>query len=211
MKLHKVSLFVLAIALLASAQDRDFLTANEVEQVREAQEPNERLLLYIHFARQRLDLVDQYLAKEKPGRSIFIHNALEDYNNIIEAIDSVADDALRRNRPVDTGMVAVLSAEKDFLDKLNKIQDNAPKDFDRFKFVLSQAIDTTSDSHDLSLEDSKKRGNELASKDAKEKSEREAVMSSEEQKERKKAAAKDDDTKKKVPSLLKPGEKPPDR
>ena len=90
------------------AQDRDFLTSNEVEQVREAQDPNDRLQLYLHFARQRMDLVEQYLAKEKSGRSIFIHNALEDYTKIIEAIDSVADDALRHNHPIDTGMVAVI-------------------------------------------------------------------------------------------------------
>lgn len=210
MKVHQVLSIALAATLLVRGQDRDFLTSNEADQVREAQEPNERLLLYIHFARQRLDLVSQFLAKDKPGRSIFIHNALEDYGNIIDAIDSVADDALRRKRPIDTGMVAVLSAEKDFLDQLTKIQDNPPKDLERYKFVLAQAIDTTNDSHDLSLEDSKKRGTELAGKDAKENSDREAMMSTEEQKERKKAAAKDDDEKKKIPSLLKPGEKPPD-
>ncbi|HLH05184.1 MAG TPA: hypothetical protein VKX25_20615 [Bryobacteraceae bacterium] len=205
-----MKVFVLCLAAIPLlAQDRDFLTPNEVDQVREAQDPNDRLALYIHFARQRMDLVEQYLAKEKPGRSIFIHNALEDFSHIIEAIDSVADDALRHNRPIDKGMVAVIDAEKEFLDKLNKIQDNEPKDLDRYKFVLSEAIDTTTDSHDLSLEDSKKRSGELAAGDAKEKSEREAMMSQTEQKERKKAAAQDEEKKKKVPSLLRPGEKPP--
>src|ERR1700761_2251751 len=125
---------------LCLAQDRDFLTSNEVEQVREAQDPNDRLLLYVHFAKQRMDLVEQYLAKDKPGRSIFIHNTLEDYSKIIEAIDSVSDDALRHNRPIDKGMVAVIGAEKDFLEQLNKIQDSEPKDLDRYKFVLSEAI-----------------------------------------------------------------------
>ncbi len=211
MRFRPIALFSFAVATLVLAQDRDFLTSNEVEQVREAQEPNDRLQLYIHFARQRMDLVDQYLAKEKPGRSIFVHNALEDYTQIIEAIDSVADDALRHNRPIDTGMIAVLNAEKDFLGRLNKIQGSEPKDFDRYKFVLSEAIDTTNDSQELSLEDSKKRGTELAAKDAKEKTERDSEMSSDEQKERKKAADKQEEPKKKVPSLYRPGEKPPDQ
>ena len=208
MKFFIIAWVSFAASTLTLAQDRDFLTSNEVAQVREAQEPNDRLQLYIHFARQRMDLVEQYLAKEKPGRSIFIHNALEDYNQIIEAIDSVADDALRHNRPIDTGMVAVLGAEKDFLSRLNKIQESEPKDFDRYKFVLSQAIDTTSDSQELSLEDSKKRSAEISAKDAKQKSERDSMMSSDEQKERKKAANDQEEQKKKVPSLYRPGEKP---
>ncbi len=194
---------------LLLAQDRDFLTPNEVDQIREAQEPNDRLVLYIHFAKQRMDLIEQYLAKEKPGRSIFVHNALEDYSQIIEAIDSVSDDALRRHLPIDKGMLAVVDAEKDFLDRLTKIDNAAPKDFDRYKFVLEAAIDTTSDSRELSLEDSNKRGAALTAQDDKQKKEREAMMPSKEVTERKKDAQSDDDKKKKVPTLYRPGEKPP--
>lgn len=195
-------------ALTLSAEDRDFLSPNEVDQVREAQDPNDRLMLYVHFAKQRMDLIQQYLAKEKPGRSIFIHNTLEDYSQIIEAIDSVSDDALRHNRPLDKGMLAVVDAEKEFLDQLNKIQASEPKDLDRYKFVLEAAIDTTSDSRELSLEDSKKRGAELAAGDEKEKKEREALMPSKEVADRKKATQSDDERKKKIPSLYRPGEKP---
>lgn len=190
------------------AQDRDFLTPNEVEQIRQVQDPNERLLLYIHFAKQRIDVVQNYLAKDKPGRSIFVHNNLEDYNKIIEAIDSVSDDALKHNRPIDKGMVAVLNAEKEFLDQLNKIQDSEPRDLERYKFVLEQAIDTTHDSRELSLEDSRKRSTELASEDAKEKKDREAAMPAKEVKERNKAAGAEQEKDKKLPSLYRPGEKP---
>jgi hypothetical protein len=208
----KVGLFI-AFGLCASGvvvaqEDRDFLTPNEVEQVREAQAPDDRLLLYVHFARERLDLLHQYLAQQKQGRSIFIHNTLEDYSKIIEAIDSVSDDALRHNRPLDKGLIAVVNAEKEFLDKLNNIEESQPKDLDRYKFVLEQAIDTTNDSRELSLEDSKKRGAELAAGDAKEKQKREAMMSSKEVAERKKAGQSDQNQQKKTPSLYRPGEKP---
>jgi hypothetical protein len=205
------SLTALGAILLAGAlfaQERDFLTPNEADQVRELQEPNERLQLYVHFAKQRIDLAEQYLAKDQPGRSIFIHNALEDYSRIIEAIDSVSDDALRHKLPIDKGLISVMAAEKDFLEQLKKIEDSNPRDLDRYKFALEAAIDTTSDSRELALSDSAKRSAELAASDAREKKGRESVMTAKEVSERKKAAEKEEEQKKrKTPSLLKPGEK----
>lgn len=199
-----------AFTLGAQTADRDFLTPNEVDQVRVAQDPNDRIALYIHFAKTRMDLIQQYLGQDKPGRSIFIHNALEDYSKIIEAIDSVTDDALRHNRPVDKGMIALLNAEKEFLDQLDKIEASNPRDFDRYKFVLAEAMDATRDSRELSLEDSGKRGTELSAKDTKEKTERESLMTTKEVASRKKEAQKtsEDAEKKKIPSLYRPGEKP---
>ena len=146
MKAGFTALLACCAALICGAQDRDFMTPNEIAQIREAQDPNDRLTLYVKFARQRLDLVEQYLAKDKAGRSVFIHNYLDDYKQIIEAIDSVSDDALRRKRDIDKGTIAVLNAEHEFLDHLNKIQESDPRDLDRYKFLLSEAIDTTSDS-----------------------------------------------------------------
>jgi RNA binding exosome subunit len=198
----------LSLAAFCAAQDRDFLTPNEAEQVRETQDPNERLTLYVHFAKQRMDLLEQYVAKDKPGRSIFIHDTLEDYSHIIEAIDSVSDDALLHHKVIDKGLIAVLNAEKEFSEKLGKIQDANPRDLDRYQFVLQQAIDTTNDSHELSMEDSKQRGSALEAQDAKQKSDRESMMSQTEVKDRKKSAEAQDQPKNKVPSLYRPGEKP---
>jgi hypothetical protein len=201
---------VLGLSALVAAQDRDFLTPDEADQIREMQEPNGRLSLYVHFAMERIDLLQQYLAKDKPGRSLFIHNTLEDYTQIIDAIDTVSDDALKRHAALDTGTIAVLNAEKDFLDKLNKIQASQPRDFERYKFVLQQAIDATSDSHDMAMEDSKKRGADLAAADAKEKQQRESLMPKKEVASRKEDQEKQDEPKKKIPSLYRPGEKKPD-
>jgi hypothetical protein len=203
--------FVWACLLCAvvplAAQDRDFLTPNEVEQVREAQEPNARLALYVHFARQRLDLVNQYLASNKPGRSIFIHRAIEDYSHIIEAIDAVSDDALLHKHAIDKGLVTVVSAEKVFLAQLQKVEDRQPQDLDLYKFVLDDAIQTTSDSRDLALENSGKRESELEAAEQKEKQQREAVMPAKEVADRNKSAAAEQEKQKKVPSLYRPGEK----
>jgi hypothetical protein len=205
----KLRFLVFALVFSCSfclAQDRDFLTPNEVDQIRLVQDPNDRLTLYVKFARQRMDLIQQALAKDKPGRSVFVHNYLDDYTKIIEAIDAVSDDALRHNKNIDVGTIAVLNAEHEFLDQLNKIQDSEPKDLDRYKFLLAEAIDTTSDSQELGKEDSAKRGSALAAADSKEKKEREALMPAKEVKERKKDAAAQEEPARKIPSLLKPGE-----
>lgn len=202
-----LALFAL-LGVKLPAQDRDFLTPNEIDQVREAQEPNERLTLYVHFASQRIDLLKQYLAKPKTGRSIFVHNALEDYKNIIEAIDTVSDDALKRHVPIDKGTIEVLNSEKNFLDTLQKVKSTPQPDFERYKFALDDAIATTSDSHELAMEDGQKRGTELTTSDAKEKKDREAAMTASELKDRKKSQDAADDKQKKIPSLYRPGEKP---
>src|SRR5215203_4176185 len=104
-----VLLFVLTAGCFA--QQRDFLTADEADQVRLVQEPSERLKLYLHFAKQRLDLIQQAVEQEKAGRSKLLHDLLEDYTLVIEAIDTVTEDALKRSVDLSLGVKAVADAE----------------------------------------------------------------------------------------------------
>jgi hypothetical protein len=207
---------VVIFAASGFAQERDFLTADEIDQLREIQEPNARLKLYVVFARQRLALLQQFLSKEKPGRSALIHDTLEDYTHIIEAIDTVADDALVRKVSLDIGMKEVATAETEMLATLQKVEETAPKDLSRFEFVLKNAIDTTSDSKELSEEDLHTRTNDLEAQEKKEKQDRQALLGDKEKKEKEKEKKAADSTpdgkpKPKPPTLYKPGEKPPDQ
>jgi len=202
-----IFLFVIGAAIPLAAQTRDFLNADEVDLVREAQDPNERVKLYLRFARQRLDQLDSLLAKDKAGRSAMIHDLIEDYTHIIESIDTVADDALRRKLAVDIGMGLATKEEKVMLTHLQSIRDAQPKDLNRYDFVLKEAIDTTSDSLDLSAGDVQVRAAEVAERQAKEKAEHDAALKPEELEKKKTDEKKEQ--KKKAPTLRRPGDPPP--
>ena len=204
--LTRILLLLIACGLFVAGQERDFLTADEADQVRLAQEPNLRLKLYLHFAKQRLDLIQQAVSQEKAGRSKLIHDLLEDYTNIIEAIDTVSDDALKRKLDIAEGIQAVGTSEKEMLAALEKIQEANPKDIARYQFVLEQAIDTTRDSVELAAADLKDRTVTLETKVKKDKEELEALMNPEEVKAKREAEKKEAQAAKKAPTLRRKGE-----
>ncbi len=191
---------------------RDFLTSDETDQVREAQDPNDRLKLYLSFAEQRLDQVKSLLSKEKPGRSALIHDLLEDYTKILDSIDTVSDDALKRKVNIDLGNAAVAQGEKKLLKSLEAMDASSPKDKPRYEFVLKQALDGTNDSLELASQDVGRRSSEVLAKDEKEKKEIEGMMQPKDKAEKKALAQKEEDAnskKRKAPTLMKKGEAPP--
>jgi hypothetical protein len=202
-------LALMALALAAPAQDRDFLTADEADQVREAQEPNARLQLYVKFAQVRMELLRQLMANEKPGRTLLIHDTLEDYTHIIEAIDTVADDALKRKLDITLGMKAVAEAEKQLVEALEKLNGTPAKDYPRYEFAMQQAIETTRDSAELSAVDLNSRAGQVAEREKKQKSELESMTADSEVKQKKTEEKKAEQTKRKVPTLRRPGEVKP--
>lgn len=202
----RILIALLALASLAPAQDRDFLTADEADQIREAQEPNLRLNLYLKFATNRVELLKQMLAVEKAGRTALIHDTLEDYTRIIEAIDTVADDALKRKVDIAEGMKAVADGEKLLMAELRKLSDKPGKDFPRYEFAMQQAIETTQDSSELSAEDLKQRSGQVVEREKRAKSEREAMSSTKDVQQKKAEEKKTEETKRKVPTLRRKGE-----
>ena len=209
MNLIRIVAITTAFAVAALAQ-KDFLTADEVDKLREIQEPNERLQLYVHFAKQRIDQLKQAVAKEKKGRSVAIRELLEDYSKIIDAIDTVSDDALKRKRDIAAGAAAVSKAEQVFLETLGKIEQSHPKDFELYDVAFREAYENTKGSIDQATGDLAARQLEVVDKADKEKEAVKAVLTPAEVKERAKEEKKAEAPEgvRKPPTLYKKGEKP---
>ena len=206
---------VLLAPFLSTAQEyiggRDFLTEHEVDLIREAQEPNKRIETYLHFALLRMELIKQKLAVEAPGRSVEIHRNLREYSKVIEAIDTVVDDALVRDADLTKTIELITKQETEFLAALKHIEENPADDHFRYEFVLDDAIEITSDSLDLTQGDLAERKREVMEDDVED---RKAVddsmapaMREEKEKAIKAARAKEAEEKRKRPTLMKSGEK----
>lgn len=207
-----LSVLAVAIALPVSAQS-DFLTDDEADQIRIAQEPNMRIGLYLGFAKQRADLLDQLFAQSKTGRSSTIHTLLEQLTQIMETLDIVIDDALKHQKVV-TALPDVAKTARSLQAKLEKLRETNPSDLGRYKFALDTAIDTLSDSAELAEDDLRDRVRSVEAKEVERRKERDSLASPSSVEEAKKAAGKTAEQKKaeqenkakKRPTLLRKGE-----
>jgi hypothetical protein len=209
MKSWLLAICLSVAAVVPALAQREFLTADEIDQVRLARDPNLRMKLYIQLAKQRLDMATSVLAKPKEGRSILVHDALEEYDQIIDAIDTVADDALQHRIDISEALAYVTKSEKEMLGALDKIQTSKPPDLARFSFQLNQAIETTRDSIELSQIDMASRAIAIDAKNAEEKKDRESMLTPKDLEAKQSAEKKAADQKKKAPTLRRKGEEEP--
>ena len=72
-------------------------------------------------------MIQQAASQERRAGQL-LHDLLEDYTKVIEAIDTVTHDALKRSVDMSLGVKAVADTEKEMLAQLEKIRDSQPKD-----------------------------------------------------------------------------------
>jgi hypothetical protein len=200
-----VGLWLGILAAPAGWAQKDFLTADEVDQLRITQEPDPRLRLYLKFAQQRVDLLEQLFAKPATGRSGVIHETLTQLTKIIETVDTVIDDTLRKGRELES-IEFVAKENRKMLAKLNAFLDKEPDDMDRYAIALETAIDTLEDSAEMAEEDLRARRVNVAERELDDRKQRESMTTPEVVEEAKEQRAKKETEQKKRPSLLRKGE-----
>jgi len=144
----------LLIALSASAQRRhDPLNNEEINQLRDAMlEPDQRLKLYVTFARDRVNKLEQMRADPKTtDRARQTHDMLADFLSVYDELNDNVDMYVGRKDDIRKPLKLVIEADIEFQSKLRALKDAANADAaeaKQYEFLLSNAIETVDSSAD---------------------------------------------------------------
>lgn len=127
-------------------QQKDYLSEEEADKIRDAREPAERIKLYMAFAEDRLTKFEYEInRKVQERRRTEILNGL--LNGYAGCVDDAADQiVLAREKHLDIHEALKLMQAKDkqFLELLQKYDKDGP-DLDTYRDTLEDAIDGTKD------------------------------------------------------------------
>lgn len=147
-----VCLLLFALPAIAE-RHHDALNQLEIDQLRDtAQEPVERLKLYVEFARARLLALDK--ARNDPkttDRGQEAHDHLQDFLDVFDELNDNVDTFADRKEDLRKALKVVIEGDSEFQAKLRALKDGAggPGESKSYDFLLSNAIETV----DSSIED----------------------------------------------------------
>jgi hypothetical protein len=149
-------LLVTAVASFAQ-RHRDPLTQAEIDQVRDASwEPQQRLTLYVTFARARLVKMEQMRSDPKTkNRPQQTHDMLDDFQLLYDELNDNIDTYVDRKDDIRKPLKTVIDADTEFQAKLRALKDaeDVPAaEANQYEFVLTNALDTL----DTAVEDHRK-------------------------------------------------------
>jgi hypothetical protein len=153
---------VLSLALVlttaAGAQrHQDPFTPAEIDQIRDASwEPQQRLALYLKFARGRLVALEQMRSDPKTkDRAQQTHDRLDDFLLIYDELNDNVDTYVDRKNDIRKPLKLIIDADTEFAAKLRALKDAAdvpPEEAKKYEFVLTNTLETL----DSSAEDHRK-------------------------------------------------------
>jgi hypothetical protein len=147
-----VALLLLALPL-AGQRRRDPLTDAETDQLREvADQPDDRVKLWVKFLRARMAALDQIRSDPKfaVDRSQRTHDMLEDLAGMIDELDDNIDNYAKQKSDIRKGLKEVVEMESELQLKLRAIQETtdpaSQKELGTYKFVLQNAVESLNQS-----------------------------------------------------------------
>jgi hypothetical protein len=147
---HRVGHVMLAMLMLTTVwaqRRRDPLNPLEQDQLRDAaQEPSERLKLYIQFSRTRLTLLEQIRADPKvTDRPQQTRDRLQDFLDVYDEMNDNIDTFLERKADLRKPLKTLIEADTEFQAKLRALKSSADANKDQAKqydFLLTSVLDT---------------------------------------------------------------------
>jgi hypothetical protein len=154
----RAGVVLLLLTTVATAQrHRDPFTSAEIDQIRDASwEPEQRLALYVKFARARLVGLEQMRADPKTkDRAQQTHDKLDDFQLIYDELNDNIDTYVDRKNDIRKPLKVIADADTEFGAKLRALRDATgvpAAEAQRYEFALTTALDTV----DGSAEDHRK-------------------------------------------------------
>jgi len=147
---RKLAGLLLALLLVATAwaqRRRDPLTPLEADQLRDAaQEPSDRLKLYIDFARTRLTSLEQMRLDPKvTDRAQQTHDRLQSFLDVYDEMNDNIDTFVGRKSDLRKPLKAVIDADTEFQAKLRALKSSLDANKDEAKqydFLLTSVLET---------------------------------------------------------------------
>ena len=145
---------MVACSLLSSLwaqRRRDPLNPVEQDQLRDAaQEPSERLKLYIEFSRTRLASLEQMRADPKvTDRAQQTRDRLQDFLDVYDELNDNIDTFVERKADLRKPLKTLIEADTEFQAKLRALKSSADANKDEAKqydFLLASVLDTVDSS-----------------------------------------------------------------
>jgi hypothetical protein len=142
-----LAVVLLLVAAGSAQRKRDPLTPAEVDQLRDtAVEPELRLKLYVKFARERLNTLEQVRSDPKvTERGQKTHDQLEDFLAVYDELNDNIDMYTDRKDDLRKPLKVVVEADTEFQAKLRALKDEAgvpPAEAKQYDFVLANALES---------------------------------------------------------------------
>ena len=144
-------LLAVSLGVAAGAEKGDYLSDDEVEELREAQEPSERIEKYLSFAQIRLTRFDDYRNRPPdPDYDIpaYLDTQLDQYIHITDALKDWIEDHFDRRDDMRAGLKKFLEMGPHQLDQLRHIEQSSDPYAVAYRKSLGDAIDDFTDALD---------------------------------------------------------------
>ena len=144
-------LLVVSLGVARGAEKGDYLSDDEVDQLREAQQPSQRIEAYLAFAQVRLARFDDYRNRPpNPDYDIpgYLNTQLDQYIRITDALKDWIEDHFDRHDDMRAGLKKVLEMGQHQLEQLRHAEDSPDPYAAGYRKTLSDAIDDFSDTLD---------------------------------------------------------------